>query len=66
MPSSNLIQGTMLDTLTADEFFFKYDGTVTLCGSTQFFFEYLEASRLLTFKNWIVLQCGSYGHSFCR
>lgn len=48
------------------KFFDMGSGIVTLCGSTKFFFEAMEANRYLTFKNWIVLQCGSWGHSFHR
>lgn len=50
--------------IPANQFFYESSGIVTLCGSTRFFFEYMEANRLLTFLGWIVLQCGSYGHSF--
>jgi hypothetical protein len=42
----------------------EHSGVITLCGSTQFFFEAMEANRRLTFFGWIVLQCGSWGHSF--
>lgn len=49
---------------SAVEFFELGSGIVTLCGSTKFFQEYMEATRILTFQNWIVLACGSYGHSF--
>lgn len=50
-------------TYTAEEFFNQGSGIVTLCGSTRFFFEAMEANRILTFKNWMVLMCGSWGHS---
>lgn len=46
------------------DFFDKNKGTVTLCGSTKFFTECLEVNRLLTFKGWVVLMCGSWGHSY--
>lgn len=36
----------------------------TICGSTKFFFEAMEANRQLTFMGWMVLMCGSWGHSF--
>lgn len=49
---------------SATEFFSKGSGIVTLCGSTKFFTEYMEAARLLTFNGWIVLTCGSFGHSY--
>ena len=49
---------------SANEFFNLGSGIVTLCGSTKFFKECMEANRQLTFKNWIVLQCGSWGHSY--
>ena len=39
-------------------------GIITLCGSTRYFFEAMEAHKLLTFQNWAVFQCGSWGHSF--
>lgn len=48
----------------AKEFFNLGSGIVTLCGSTKFFKECMEANRQLTFKNWIVLACGSWGHSY--
>lgn len=50
--------------VTAHDFFRLGSGVVTLCGSTKFFFEAMEANRILTFNNWIVLLCGSWGHSF--
>lgn len=50
--------------LTANEFFTHGSGVVTLCGSTKFFTECMEANRQLTFKGWIVLMCGSWGHSY--
>ena len=50
--------------LTANEYFEQNSGIVTFCGSTKFFTECMEASRQLTFKNWIVLMCGSWGHSY--
>jgi hypothetical protein len=49
--------------MDAQNYFFTNSGIVTLCGSTKFFFETVEANRVLTFLNWIVLQSGSYGHS---
>ena len=49
---------------TAEEWFDSGEGTVTLLGSTKFFFECMEISRQLTFKKWIVLSCGSWGHSY--
>ena len=39
-------------------------GIITICGSTKFFFEAMECHKLLTFQNWAVFQCGSWGHSF--
>lgn len=51
-------------TYTAAEFFAQGSGIVTLCGSTKFFEQCMEANRQLTFKNWIVLACGSWGHSY--
>lgn len=50
--------------VTAIEFIEQGSGIVTLCGSTRFFFEAMEANKMLTFNNWIVLMCGSWGHSF--
>jgi hypothetical protein len=50
--------------VTADEFFKQGSGFVTLCGSTKFFTECMEANRQLTFNGWIVLMCGSWGHSY--
>lgn len=49
---------------TAEEFFSIGRGIVTLCGSTKFFEECMEINRRLTFKRWIVLMCGSWGHSY--
>jgi len=49
---------------TSLEFFDSGEGIVTLCGSTKFFEQYMEASRQLTFKGWMVLTCGSFGHSY--
>lgn len=46
------------------DFFDKNKGTVTLCGSTKFFHQCLALNRLLTFKGWVVLMCGSWGHSY--
>lgn len=50
--------------VTTDDFIREGSGVVTLCGSTKFFFEAMEANRILTFNNWMVFQCGSWGHSF--
>lgn len=52
--------------MNALDFFSTGSGIVTLCGSTKFFFEAMECNRQLTFQNWIVLQCGSWGHSFSK
>lgn len=49
--------------MEANEFLQQGSGIITLCGSTRFFFETMEANRQLTFQNWIVLACGSWGHS---
>lgn len=49
---------------TAEEFIHQGSGLICLCGSTKFFFEAMEANRRLTFSGWVVLQCGSWGHSF--
>lgn len=50
--------------MEANEFIKQGSGIITLCGSTRYFFEAMEANRQLTFQNWIVLMCGSWGHSF--
>lgn len=50
--------------LTAIEYIIQASGVATLCGSTKFFFEAMEANKVLTFQNWVVLQCGSWEHSF--
>jgi hypothetical protein len=50
--------------LEANTYFTKGSGNVTLCGSTKFFAQCMEANRRLTFQNWIVLMCGSWGHSY--
>lgn len=52
--------------VTALEFLEKGSGTITICGSTKFFFEAMECNRRLTFMNWMVYQCGSWGHSFSK
>jgi hypothetical protein len=52
------------DSYSAYNFFDEGDGIVTLCGSTKFFSECMEINRRLTFKGWIVLMCGSWGHSY--
>lgn len=49
---------------SAEDYFNQGSGIVTLCGSTRFFFEAMECNRILTFKNWMVFMCGSWGHSF--
>lgn len=49
---------------SAEEYFDQGSGIVTICGSTRFFFEAMEVNRILTFKNWMVFMCGSWGHSF--
>ncbi|AND75599.1 hypothetical protein [Nostoc phage A1] len=46
------------------DYFKEGSGIVTLCGSTKFFHEFTEANRILTFNNWVVLSCGSWGHSY--
>ncbi len=48
----------------AYNFFQLGNGIVTLCGSTKFFTECMEINRRLTFDGWIVLMCGSWGHSY--
>ena|SRR4028119_176846 len=48
----------------AKDYLEQGSGTVTLCGSTKFFYEAMEANRMLTFMNWMVYQCGSWGHSY--
>lgn len=50
--------------ILARDYFDKGSGIVTLCGSTRFFTECMEANRILTFRNWVVLMCGSWGHSY--
>jgi len=49
---------------TAEEYINQSNGIVTLCGSTKFFWEAMEANRRLTFSGWMVFMCGSWGHSF--
>lgn len=49
---------------TANEYIEHGSGNICLCGSTRFFFEAMEANRLLTFNNWLVTMCGSWEHSF--
>lgn len=50
--------------ISAQQYFKKGSGIATLCGSTRFFAQCMEANRLLTFQNWVVLMCGSWGHSY--
>lgn len=50
--------------LTADEYFTKGSGIVTLCGSTKFFAQCIECNRQLTFKNWVVLMDGYWHKSY--
>lgn len=54
----------MNNKLSAEEYFERGSGIVTLCGSTRFFTQCIEANRILTFQSWIVLMCGSWGHSY--
>ena len=53
-----------VETYSAYNFFNGGNGVVTLCGSTKFFTECMEINRRLTFDGWIVLMCGSWGHSY--
>lgn len=53
-----------MNNVSADRFFAEGSGMVTLCGSTRFYRECMEANRALTFQNWIVLMCGNWGHSY--
>lgn len=50
--------------VSARQFFEQGSGIVTLCGSTKYFEQCMEANRALTFQNWVVLMCGSWGHSY--
>lgn len=52
------------ETYSAHDFFNNGNGIITLCGSTKFFVECMEINRRLTFDGWIVLMCGSWGHSY--
>lgn len=49
---------------TANEYLNQGSGKITLCGSTKFFFEAMQSNKILTFRNWKVWACGSWGHSF--
>lgn len=53
-----------MNSYSANEFIMSGSGNITLCGSTKFFNEAMEANRILTFNNWMVYACGSWGHSF--
>lgn len=53
-----------MQNISAEQYFNDGSGMVTLCGSTRFFVECMQANKLLTFKNWVVLMCGSWGHSY--
>lgn len=50
--------------ISAQQYFEEGSGMVTLCGSTRFFEQCMEVNRILTFCNWTVLMCGSWGHSY--
>ena len=56
----------MENSIDIQKYFAYNTGVVTLIGSTKFFNESMEVNRRLTFQGWIVLQCGSWGHSFHR
>lgn len=53
-----------MTTYTALEFLEQGSGNITICGSTKFFVEVMEVIRIITFKNWMVYSCGSWGHSY--
>lgn len=53
-----------MNNLSARQFFAEGSGMVTLCGSSRFYRECMEANRALTFQNWIVLMCGNWEHSY--
>lgn len=50
--------------MSARQYLEKGSGIATLCGSTRFFSQCMQANRELTFLNWVVLMCGSWGHSY--
>lgn len=50
--------------VSARQFFVEGSGIVTQCGSTRFFPENMKCNRELTFLNWMVLMCGSWGQSY--
>ena len=56
----------MENSIDVQKYFADNTGVVSLIGSTKFFYESMEVNRRLTFQGWIVLQCGSWGHSFHR
>jgi len=56
----------MENSIDVQKYFAFNTGVVSLIGSTKFFYESMEVNRRLTFQGWIVLQCGSWGHSFHR
>lgn len=53
-----------MNDISAYRYFQEGSGIVTLCGSTRYFEQCMEANRALTFQNWVVLMCGSWGHSY--
>lgn len=53
-----------MNSISANKFINEGSGKITLCGSTKFFIECMEANRILTFNNWMVYACGSWGHSY--
>jgi hypothetical protein len=52
------------EVFSAHNFFNDGQGIVSLCGSTKFFIECMELNKRLTFQGWVVLMCGSWGHSY--
>ena len=64
MTMTNQKTDTIAQSDSVKNFLENGSGIITLCGSTKFFFEAMEAHKLLTFQNWAVFQCGSWGHSF--
>lgn len=53
-----------MNLISASQFINQGSGKITLCGSTKFFIECMEANRILTFNNWMVYAYGSWGHSY--
>lgn len=53
-----------MHTYSAKDWLINGGSTVTICGSTKFFHQYLEAQRRITFMGNLFYTVGSFGHSY--